>query len=100
MADDVTTSWDLGALAAITADPLVMANLMEIGDQIAADARSNAPRKSGAGADSIHAEPQPGLDPEVHVSWERQKFYMFFMEKGTSHLPARPFLIPAADRYR
>jgi len=100
MADDVETTWDAGALAALVSDPLVMAGLMDIANEIAADARSTAPRLTGAGADSIHAEPQPGIDPEVHVSWEREKFYMRFQEQGTKHLPARPFLIPAADRYR
>ena len=100
MADDVTTTFDSAAVGAITADPLVMQGLMEIGDAIANLARDAAPRLTGEGADSIHAEPQPGVDPEVHVSWERQRYYMFFHERGTKHLPARPFLIPAADRYR
>lgn len=100
MAEDVTTTWDHSALAAITADPHVMAELLEIGERIAAEARSRAPRRTGQGADSIHAEPQPGTAPEVHVSWERDKYYMAFQERGTVRLPARPFLIPAADRYK
>lgn len=100
MADDVSTTWDLGALAAITADPHVMAELLEIGEKVAADARSHAPRRTGQGADSIHAEPQPGAAPEVRVSWERDRYYMAFQERGTVRLPARPFLTPAADRYK
>lgn len=100
MADDVETVWDHSALAGITGDPALMGQLLEIGDQIAAEARSTAPRRTGQGADSIHAEPQPGADPEVRVSWEREKYYMAFQERGTVRLPARPFLIPAADRYK
>jgi len=100
MADDVETTWDRSALSNLTSDPLVMQALMELGEQIAAEARSRAPRRSGEGADSIHPEPQPGLDPEVHVSWERARFYMRFHELGTVHLPPRPFLVPSADRYR
>jgi hypothetical protein len=100
MAEDVTTVWNSGALASLAADPTVLAGLMEIGDQIAAEARSNAPRRTGAGADSIHAEPGPGLSPEVRISWERTYFYLRFHELGAKYLPARPFLVPAADRYR
>jgi hypothetical protein len=100
MADDVTTTWDHAALAALGVDPHVMAGLLEIGEKIAAEARAGAPRRTGAGADSIHAEPQPGPEPEVRISWERDRFYMTFHERGSVHLPARPFLVPAADRYR
>lgn len=100
MPDDVETTWDSHALSSVTADPLVMDGLMDIANEIAAQARSDAPRLTGEGAESIHAEPQPGIDPAVHVSWERDKYYMRFHELGAKHLPARPFLVPAADRYR
>ncbi len=72
-----------------------------LGEAIAADAKDAAPRDSGAGAESIHHE--LGVDSDgayVRVSWDRNHFYMFFSEVGTSKMPARPFLRPAAQKRR
>lgn len=99
MADDVEVTWDDAAIAALEGDPHLLASLMEFGERVAAGARSAAPRRTGAGAESIHAEPHPGIRPEVRVSWSRDNYYMYFSERGTVHMPARPFLVPALDRY-
>lgn len=78
--------------------------LQHVGDRIAADAREHAPRSarhSRGGAASIHAETSLGPNGwEARVSWTRQHYYMYFTEKGTVHMPARPFLRPALDRAR
>lgn len=87
--------------------------IAELGDQAAAarlvteaawgvalDARAHAVRATGAGAESI--QPWPGRDatgPYADVSWDRDHFYMGFHEFGTAHLPARPAVGPALDRY-
>lgn len=75
--------------------------LAALGEQVANDAKANAPRESGAGAESIHHE--IGEDAEgayVRVSWDSDHFYMFFHEVGTSRMPARPFLRPAVTKLR
>jgi HK97 gp10 family phage protein len=99
MAEDVTVTWDQGALASIVSDPAVMDQLMEMGRRVAAGAASDAPHRTGEGARSIHPEAHVGLQPEVRVSWDQDHYYLRFHEMGTKHLPARPFLVPALDRY-
>jgi hypothetical protein len=81
--------------------PGVEAALLEDGWKIARVAADLAPKRSGAGAKSIHPElVKVGGVPEVHISWDRHHFYMLFSEIGTQHELARPFLRPAAARFR
>lgn len=59
-------------------------------------AASAAPRLTGAGAASIHAEAVlDGSEWTARVSWDREHFYMRFHELGAKQLTARPFLVPA-----
>lgn len=75
--------------------------LDKLGEEIADDATATAPRDTGAGAASIRHEVDADADGAyVRVSWDRDHFYMFFHEVGTSRLPARPFLRPAAKKRR
>jgi HK97 gp10 family phage protein len=69
-------------------------DLLPVGEKVAQRAAQNAPKRSGAGARSIHAEV---VGDEVRVSWDRDSFYMLFHELGTSRMSARPFLRPALD---
>lgn len=65
---------------------------------IAVDAKRRAPRDTGRGIKSIKAELErvlTDLAAEVHV----HAFWMRFIEKGTSRLTARPFLIPAFEAH-
>lgn len=82
-------------------NPLLMADIMAKVEPVVEDAKANAPRKTGAGAASIRAEVDwSGEDgPAVRVGWDTDHYYMRFHELGTKHLPARPFLRPAVDRY-
>lgn len=88
--------------------------LQEAGDQVAAAAQDLAPKASGEGAASIHAEVHRGDDPGAfpstytppdgepvaYVSWDQEHFYMLFVEIGTEYQAARPFLRPALDQAR
>lgn len=59
-------------------------------------ARSRAPHDTGAGAAGIHTEMILTQGEWIAlVSWEQQEFYMYWHEKGSRKLPARPFLVPA-----
>lgn len=70
----------------------------DVGDLVADDARRNAPKRSGAGAASIHSEPY--LFPEgwgAQVSWDLAHYYMIFQEVGTIHVPEQRFLRDALE---
>ena len=71
------------------------------GGLIADDAKAAAPRKTGQGAESIRQEVGEDADGAFfRVSWDKDHFYMFFHEVGTSKMSARPFLRPAALKRR
>lgn len=73
----------------------------EVGDAVAQVAAALAPKDTGAGAASIHAEvSSDGESVYADVSWDRDHFYMGFKETGTEHEPAQPFLRPALDQTR
>lgn len=70
--------------------------LVEAAAPAVAEARAGAPRRTGAGGASIHAEPVlDGPEWTARATWERERFYMYFHERGTEKMPARPFLVPA-----
>lgn len=71
------------------------------GNRVAEEAMRRAPRgQTGAGAASIRADvvTVAGI-PEARVSWDRDHFYMSFIEFGTRHQDAAPFLRPAASLF-
>ncbi len=101
MVGDLRLSLHPHALDALEDDEEVLDMLMEIGDEVAETAATLAPKASGAGAASIHAEPAEDADgTAVDVSWDRDHFYMGFHELGTEKMAARPFLRPALDQTR
>jgi len=67
--------------------------LKDVTEQVAADAKTDAPVKTGKLRDSIITEVQAkqGL---VKV----MKFYGLFIEYGTKKMAAKPFLRPAAEK--
>lgn len=75
-------------------DERLVGDLLPVGHRVAQRAAQQAPKRSGEGAASIHAEV---VGDEVRVSWDRQHFYLYFHEVGTSRMNARPFLRPALD---
>lgn len=59
-------------------------------------AKGTAPYETGAGSASIRADALLGAGGwEVRSSWDRDHYYMYFHERGTKYLDARPFLVPA-----
>lgn len=75
--------------------------LFKAGEAVAEAARDAAPKSTGAGAASIHAELVQTYNGVyvARVGWDRDHFYMMFHELGTSKMSARPFLRPALDRH-
>ena len=86
------------AIDRLLTSPEVAAAVAQVAGLIADDARQAAPKDSGAGAASIHAEPQD--DGSARVGWDDEHFYMGFHELGTETQPPRPFLRPAALQQR
>jgi len=82
--------------------------LQRLVDDIADDARPDAPRSNQAG----HARGQHAADLiqgqviavaggwRGRVGWPRQAYYLYMHEKGWKFRSARPFLRPAAERRR
>lgn len=92
---------NLGAIEAWAGSSDAKRILDKLGEEIAADAAATAPRATGEGAESITHEVGEDADGAyVRVSWDRDHFYMFFHEVGTSRMSARPFLRPAAKKRR
>lgn len=79
-------------------DPWVEDMLLGYGAQVAGDARAKAPKRTGAGAASIHAESVlDGPEITAHISWDRDHFYMSFQDLGTQTLPPLHFLEDALE---
>lgn len=95
---DFRLELDDSAIAELGFDEEALAMLQDVGDQVAGQAAALAPKQTGEGASSIHAEVE--VDDEsgyADVSWDADHFYLGFAETGTSHQPATPFLRPALD---
>lgn len=92
--------WNPVEFAKLHYDPVLLHQVQHDVEPVVRGAQADAPKRTGAGAESIHSEVDLShLEPGVAIGWERDRFYMFFHERGTRYLPARPFLVPALDRY-
>lgn len=81
---------------ALLRTPAARDMLLAVARPHATEAAGRAPKDTGAGAASIHAEAV--LDDgqwAALVSWDQRRFYMYFHEVGSRSLPARPFLVPS-----
>jgi HK97 gp10 family phage protein len=63
------------------------------------DEPSNASAKYGRLSDNIRKEihREQGGRIQINVGWGTDQFWGLFLEKGTDHQPATPFLRPAFD---
>jgi HK97 gp10 family phage protein len=90
---------DQAAIDALESDPRVLAAIdKQVNPAVIARMKHRAPKDTGAGAESIHAEPDPD-QPGFRIGWDPDHFYMSFAELGTEHQPARPFARPTADEF-
>lgn len=86
------------AIEDLARDPDIRAGLLAAAAPIVRGAAAAAPKQTGAGAASIRAEAVlDGPEWTARVSWDREHYYMFFQERGTVNLPARPFLVPTVE---
>lgn len=98
----VSWNWDESALDDLLEGPEMEEFLLAIGEEIARRAADLAPKLTGAGAASIHAEVETDETGHLHIaiSWGDMYFYMSFAETGTEHESPRPFLRPALDGFQ
>lgn len=90
---------DKAAMDALASDPRILAAIDDqVNPEIVARMRHRAPKDTGGGAESIHAEPDPD-EPGFRIGWDEDHFYMSFHEFGTQHQPAQPFARPTADEF-
>lgn len=66
--------------------------LFSAAEAVVGHAQRRAPKDTGEGAKSIHAE---RVGDHYRVSYDKEHDYMRFSELGTRKRPARPFLRPA-----
>ena len=79
-------------------DPWIADMLLDAAVPVVRDARAGAPKRTGAGAASIHAESVlDGPEITAHISWDRDHFYMSFVDLGTHVLPPLHFLEDALE---
>lgn len=84
------------AIERMVVSPDTRVMLLSAAQPVVNAAKSRAPRATGRGAEGIHAEVVlDGHELAALVSWEQEEFYMYWHEKGSRMLPARPFLVPA-----
>lgn len=92
---------DRRAIEALKTDDDVARALEHFAGPIVREAQAHAPKLTGAGAASIRAERTDDVNEEtIHISWDRSHFYMYFHERGTRYLSARPFLVPTVGGLR
>ncbi|WP_422751345.1 HK97-gp10 family putative phage morphogenesis protein [Micromonospora sp. WMMD1219] len=98
MTDDVRIVVHERAIREYAAGGDVADLLMEAGEPVEGYAKAGAPKRSGEGAESIRREPVlDGFVQTVRISWDRTHYYLYFHDRGTEHLPARPFMEPALE---
>lgn len=89
------------ARIAATLDDHVNTGVREVAEEIAKDAQGRVPVASGRLRDAIHVEDVEGVPGQYQViAGDDDVFYGHLVEYGTTHTPARPFLIPAGENKR
>lgn len=92
--------WHPSGVALLKADPILAQNILEQVEPVVVEAKTNAPKRTGRGAASIRAEFVRDQDENhVRIGWDVDHYYLKFHERGTKYLDARPFLVPALDKY-
>jgi HK97 gp10 family phage protein len=93
----VNLRWNPGWERQVLHNPLVDRAVAETAERVVQRARDGAPKRTGAGAASIHKE-RDGDD--YKVSWDTEHDYMRFLEFGTEYITPHPFLRSAAAAER
>jgi HK97 gp10 family phage protein len=95
---DVTVVLHHTEIEDLARDPGIRTALLAAAVPVVRGAQAHAPKNTGRGAQSIRAEAVlDGPEWTARISWDRDHYYMYFHERGSSELPARPFLVPTLE---
>lgn len=93
MAGAVRVVLNQGAIRGLTREAWVRDALMEYAEKVADEARSVAPRRTGAGAESIAAEAvEEASGWTARVAWSKSGWYMRFTNDGTVYQNAQHYM--------
>lgn len=94
--DKVRVDIDERGMAALARSVDIRDAVLDTADsRVVRPAQARAPKRTGFGASTIHAEADLSADGwEANVSWSPAAFYLKFHELGTQHMEADPFLVP------
>lgn len=94
--DKVRVEIDETGMRALQQSPAVREAVLDTAQaRVVRPARARAPKRTGFGASTIHAEVAlDGGDWEARASWSPEAFYLKFHQLGTQHMAADPFLVP------
>lgn len=96
MAIDIRVDLNKRAIEDLRAENFLKDFLLTESKAIIAEAMRRAPKRTGRGAASIHAEPQLVHGEWVsQISWDRAHGYMAYQELGTRYMRPHSFLRPA-----
>lgn len=96
MADRVDVIVHQDAIDRLEASGEVRDMLFDASHPVVLTAKARAPKATGQGAAHIHTEMVlTAGEWEALTSWDQDNYYMYWHERGSRQLPARPFLVPA-----
>ena len=90
--------WDPKAIRELKVDPNVMREVHLVAEDLARDLIAMTPKDTGAGAASIDIR-TPKAQGALNVGWDKEHFYLFFVEYGTKTITAQRFARDVLDRY-
>lgn len=94
--DKVRVDFDERGMAALARSVEIRDALLDVAEaKVVRPARVRAPKLTGFGASTIHAEARlAGTAWEIDTSWSQDAFYLKFHELGDRYMHADPFLVP------
>ena len=99
----VRIKWDRVAIAALKTDPEIVDYVREAAAGLAQAMASAAPRRTGAGAESIAARPARSSKGAFDVGWDPAHYYLTFQETfanlGSKVNPNFRFAQSTVERY-
>jgi hypothetical protein len=92
----VRVEFDERGMSQLARGPEIREALLDTADaRVVQPARARAPKRTGFGASTIHAEARLETTGwEIDASWGLEANYMRHQQFGTVHMDADPFLVP------
>lgn len=91
---------NMGEIMAMTREPWAREDMAIRGESVANRGRALAPRRTGAGAASIIAEPviAPLVGWTCDIGWDHHHTYMRYTDRGTKYIRAQYYMERALEQ--